>query len=51
MNIKAVDGFNFISKFTSRRIWNATKVVSSILRSRSEIDICTNCTEGCKVWT
>jgi radical SAM protein with 4Fe4S-binding SPASM domain len=22
----------------------------SILKSRSEIDICTNCTEGCKVW-
>lgn len=22
-----------------------------LLKSRSEIDICTNCTEGCKVWT
>ena len=34
MNTKIVDGFNFISKFTSRRMWNATKVVSSYYWSK-----------------
>jgi radical SAM protein with 4Fe4S-binding SPASM domain len=34
-------------------IWTSEKYNSfrsSVLRSRSEIDICTNCTEGTKVW-
>jgi len=34
MNTKITDGFNFISKFTSRRVWNATKVVSSYYWSK-----------------
>jgi radical SAM protein with 4Fe4S-binding SPASM domain len=36
-----------------RTIWQNESYQSfrrSILKSRSEIDICTNCTEGCKVW-
>jgi radical SAM protein with 4Fe4S-binding SPASM domain len=34
-------------------IWNSTEYNefrTSILRSRSEIEICKNCTEGTKVW-
>jgi radical SAM protein with 4Fe4S-binding SPASM domain len=34
MNVKVVDGFNFISKFTFRRMWNATKVVASYYWSK-----------------
>ena len=34
MNTKVVDGFNFMSKFTIRRMWNATKVVSSYYWSK-----------------
>jgi radical SAM protein with 4Fe4S-binding SPASM domain len=36
-----------------KQIWTSPKYNafrSSVLRSRSEIDICTNCTEGTKVW-
>lgn len=36
-----------------KTIWNSpayNSFRSSILRSRKEIDICTNCTEGTKVW-
>lgn len=36
-----------------REIWDSEKYNSfrkSILKSRKEIDICTNCTEGTKVW-
>lgn len=35
-------------------IWHGDKYQSfrkSLLRGRDQIDICTNCTEGCKVWT
>jgi len=43
------------SKVTSfRKVWQSPQYNnfrSAVLRSRSEIDICTNCTEGCKVWT
>jgi len=43
------------SKVTSfREVWQSTQYNNfraSVLSSRSEIDICTNCTEGCKVWT
>lgn len=36
-----------------KEVWNSknyNQFRSSILKSRSEIDICTNCTEGTKVW-
>lgn len=35
-------------------IWNGAAYNdfrNKLLKSRSEIDICTNCTEGTKVWT
>ncbi|NNC94559.1 MAG: radical SAM protein [Chitinophagales bacterium] len=38
---------------TFKTIWKNEKYYAfrqSVLRSRSEIDICTNCTEGTKVW-
>jgi radical SAM protein with 4Fe4S-binding SPASM domain len=38
---------------TFKEVWTGTsynKFRSSVLRSRKEIDICTNCTEGTKVW-
>ncbi len=41
MNTKVIDGFNFISKFTSRRMWNATKVVSSYYWSKWSKTTCT----------
>lgn len=37
-----------------KSIWNGEKYFnfrSKLLKSRNEIDICTNCTEGTKVWT
>jgi len=36
-----------------RRIWHGpayAKFRNSLFRGRDQIDICTNCTEGCKVW-
>ena len=42
-----------LKKNTFEEIWQGEKYQefrSSILRSRSEIDICSNCTEGTKVW-
>ena len=42
-----------INETSFRRIWYSEayqKFRKSILTSRSEIDICTNCTEGTKVW-
>lgn len=39
---------------TFQSIWNGNKYENfrnSLLKSRSEIDICKNCTEGTKVWT
>lgn len=36
-----------------KSVWNGTayqKFRAAVLRSRSEIDICRNCTEGAKVW-
>jgi len=44
-------GDSKVSSF--REVWQSPQYNdfrSSVLRSRSEIDICTNCTEGCKVW-
>lgn len=42
-----------LKKTTFRDIWHGTayrNFRSAILRGRDQIDICTNCTEGCKVW-
>lgn len=42
-----------VKQTTFRELWQGSKYQSfraSILRSRSEIDICKNCTEGTKVW-
>lgn len=39
---------------TFKEIWNGTAYKnfrSQLLVGRNQIDICTNCTEGCKVWT
>ena len=35
-------------------IWSSSgynKFRQSLLKGRSQIDICTNCTEGAKIWT
>jgi radical SAM protein with 4Fe4S-binding SPASM domain len=42
-----------LKKETFRELWSGKayqQFRSSVLRSRSEIDICTNCSEGTKVW-
>ncbi len=42
-----------LKKETFRELWKGKtyqQFRSSVLRSRSEIDICTNCSEGTKVW-
>jgi len=42
-----------LTKNTFREIWTGekyTKFRSTLLRSRSEIEMCRNCTEGTKVW-
>lgn len=42
-----------LKKTSFKTIWQAPSYVQfrkSILKSRKEIDICTNCTEGTKVW-
>ncbi|MBK7344646.1 MAG: SPASM domain-containing protein [Saprospiraceae bacterium] len=36
-----------------RKIWQGKEYQqfrTQILKGRAQIDICTNCTEGCKVW-
>lgn len=43
-----------LNESTFKEIWNSQKYIDfrqSLLRSRSEIEICKNCTEGTKVWT
>jgi len=43
-----------VQQTSFKEIWNSTEYNafrSSILKSRKEIDICQNCTEGTKVWT
>ncbi len=43
-----------VKQKTFKEIWNSEEYNnfrSSILKSRKEIDICQNCTEGTKVWT
>jgi radical SAM protein with 4Fe4S-binding SPASM domain len=42
------------TKTSFKEIWNGdayNNFRSTILKSRSSVDICTNCTEGTKVWT
>lgn len=42
-----------LKKGTFREIWRGAQYHSfrtSLLKGRDQIDICTNCTEGCKVW-
>ena len=37
-----------------KKVWNGVpyrRFRSNLLKGRDQIDICTNCTEGCKVWT
>lgn len=43
-----------LKQHTLKQVWNNARYQAfrkSIVNSRSEIDICTNCTEGTKVWT
>ncbi|MES2689294.1 MAG: SPASM domain-containing protein, partial [Bacteroidota bacterium] len=49
----ATHRFGDITKQSFQEIWKSDRYNSfrkAILRSRKEIDICTNCTEGTKVW-
>nr|MBX2815677.1 SPASM domain-containing protein [Saprospiraceae bacterium] len=43
-----------LSRKTLKQIWNGNQYESfrhQIFKGRDQIDICNNCTEGCKVWT
>jgi radical SAM protein with 4Fe4S-binding SPASM domain len=43
-----------LTQTSFREVWNSpsyNNFRSAVLRSRKEIDICTNCTEGTKVWS
>ena len=45
--------FGSVAKEPLKNIWNNTRYTafrSALLRSRKEIDICKNCTEGTKIW-
>lgn len=45
--------FGNVSESTFKEVWQSEpyrNFRSALLRSRKEIDICTNCTEGTKVW-
>lgn len=49
----ATHQFGNVSKEDFREVWRGEayqRFRQAILKSRSEIDICTNCTEGTKVW-
>jgi radical SAM protein with 4Fe4S-binding SPASM domain len=49
----ATHRFGDVSQQTFSEVWRSNQYNSfrgAILRSRKEIDICTNCTEGTKVW-
>ena len=42
-----------LKKDSFNKIWNNSNYKqfrTEILQGRDKIDICTNCTEGCKVW-
>ena len=50
----ATHRFGNISKQSFKSVWSGEQYNSfrkAILKSRKEIDICTNCTEGTKVWS
>lgn len=50
----ATHRFGNVSKQTFKDVWKGEQYNSfrnAILKSRKEIDICTNCTEGTKVWS
>ena len=50
----AAHALGSLQESTFRDIWQSNKYGSfrqSLLKSRSEIDICKNCTEGAKVWS
>ncbi len=49
----ATHSFGNVNESSLREIWNSEaydRFRNAILRSRSEIEICKNCTEGLKVW-
>lgn len=49
----AIHQLGDLKKGTFREIWRGAQYHSfrtSLLKGRDQIDICTNCTEGCKVW-
>lgn len=49
----ATHRFGDVSQQTFNEVWHSNKYNNfrnAILKSRKEIDICTNCTEGTKVW-
>jgi len=49
----AIHRLGDLKKSNFRKIWRGAQYNlfrSSLLKGRDQIDICTNCTEGCKVW-
>ena len=49
----AIHQLGDLKKGTFREIWRGAqyhRFRTSLLKGRDQIDICTNCTEGCKVW-
>jgi radical SAM protein with 4Fe4S-binding SPASM domain len=49
----ATHRFGDVSKDSFAKVWRSEPYQGfrrAILKSRKEIDICTNCTEGTKVW-
>lgn len=49
----AIHQLGDLKKGTFRDIWRGAqyhRFRTSLLKGRDQIDICTNCTEGCKVW-
>lgn len=49
----AIHQLGDLKKGTFREIWRGAQYHNfrtSLLKGRDQIDICTNCTEGCKVW-
>ncbi len=49
----AIHRLGDLKKTSFKELWHAAPYNNfrkTLLKGRSEIDICTNCTEGCKVW-
>jgi len=49
----ATHQFGNVSEFSFKKVWQNeqyNRFRKAVLKSRKEIDICTNCTEGTKVW-